>query len=444
MERIYMERLTRLAEMRAHSRIASGFIVETEPGQVRALAADLSPIVETFQEIFPRILERPAPPIGAYPAKVIPRFNMLACILPREVVFQLENFRSVRRVYSDEMMWATQLPTVPDTGVFTAPHKITKEVTFTSTFWTKKLVGADVANSKGFNGRGINVAITDTGASRIHEQIRRVEFDTTTAQHRDENGHGTWCTSCIGGWKARDDYLSKRSGREVLCEGMAPECNLLAIKCLGWGVGCGSTSNIIEAVDLAISRGSDIISMSLGGTSETESPEDDPQYPVFENALEYGIIPVVAAGNSGPGENTVGSPGCLPQVLTIGAWDPVKGGMADFSSRGPTNWGDVKPDVICPGVNIDSAIVGVLDSAGDGVPSRYSPISGTSMATPHAAGLIALMRESFKKILGKTLTVEEIKLMMKELGTEKNNISGWGALTWSKWEQWLSTQYGVK
>jgi hypothetical protein len=96
------------------------------------------------------------------------------------------------------------------------------------------------------------------------------------------------------------------------------------------------------------------------------------------------VIPVVAAGNEGPRPGTVGTPGALTAVLTVGALDPIGGGVARYSSRGPTPWGSVKPDVVAPGGGypdrgIDSAITGLLDRAGDGIPSRYSPIQGTCM-----------------------------------------------------------------
>jgi len=271
-----------------------------------------------------------------------------------------------------------------------------------------------------------------------------VDFESTMKQYRDENGHGSWCTSCVGGLPALDEYLSQRAGRNVFCEGMAPECDLLAVKCLGYYIGMGSTSNIIDAMAMSVDRGASVISMSLGGTSMTETPQEEPYYSVVDEVVKSGAIPVLAAGNEGPGSNTIGAPGCLPQVLTVGAYDPIRGNIADFSSRGPTNWQDIKPDVVAPGVNVDSAIVGVLDTAGDGVPSRFSPISGTSMATPHVAGLVALMVECHGRVLGKKLTVEEIKRMMSELGLEKNNTVGWGAITWEIYEKWVSSQYGVE
>jgi len=440
---LYTDKLTRLAKRRAYSRIATGVIVQTKPGRLHPVVDEIKPLIGEFFE-FPRLFSWEIISMGTYPLKKFPRFNMFSAFLPREVIFKLAEHRDVVRIYSDEQIWALQYPTVPPEGVFKAPHKVVEEITFTSTWWTKRLIGADIANGKGFLGRGILVSVVDSGASRVHQQIRRVQFETTMKQYRDENGHGTWCTSCIGGITAIDDYLSQRAGKRIICEGMAPECGLLAIKSLGWVIGTGMTSNIIDAIELSIDRGADVISMSLGGPSETETPEDDPFYPVFQEVLKYNIIPVVAAGNEGPSENTISSPGSMPNVLTVGAYNPLTGEVANFSSRGPTNWGDIKPDCIAPGVNIDSAIVGVLDTAGDGTPSRYSPISGTSMATPHVSGLVALMREAMIRTLGRILTLDEIKEMLRQLGHEKTNEDGWGLIHWRMFEEWLSTQYGVE
>ena len=65
------------------------------------------------------------------------------------------------------------------------------------------------------------------------------------------------------------------------------------------------------------------------------------------------------------------------------------------------------------------------------------------MATPIVAGLVTLMRQAHKKLLGKVLTVDEVKQMLSTFGHEKSNVDGWGAITWDMYEQWLSTQYGV-
>jgi hypothetical protein len=449
---MYRDKLTRPARIQIQRNIVSPVIIRSKPGKYMEVASLIRPFVERFESVFPTLVERfprivkpEVFPFTAYPIRVIPRFNLVAATLPREIIYRLAETEYVEKIYPDEVMRILQYPTVPPEGVFKAPHKVLREITFTSMYWIKKTVGADVANAKGFRGRGILACTIDTGASRVHEQLRGVEFETTIPfQHRDENGHGTWVTSCIGGVVAIDEYLSQRSGRRVLCEGIAQECGLLAVKSLGYVVGMGSTSNIIEGIDIAVERGASVINLSLGGACEVDRPEEDPYYHVFQEVNRYNIIPVVAAGNSGPDEGTVESPGAMPNVLTVGAYDPISGEIASFSSRGPTRWGDIKPDVVAPGVNIDSGTDGLCDTAGDGVPSRYSPLSGTSMATPVTSGLIVLMTQCHRATLGKILTLNEIKTMMRELGHEKSNIDGWGPITWHLYERWLETEYSVK
>ena len=445
---MFRDKLTRLARVQVQQRPVSPVIIRTKPGKYMEVAELIRPFVERlerFPGILPRIRAPEIAPFTPYPMKVIPRFNIVASLLPREIIYQLAESGYVDKIFPDQVMRICQYPVVPAEGVFKAPHRVLKEITFTSSYWVKKAIGADIANQKGFTGRGVLACSIDTGCSRVHEQTRRVVFETTIpAQHRDENGHGTHVTSLIGGVVAIDEYLSQRSRRRILCEGMAPRCGLLAIKSLGYIVGMGSTSNIIEALDIAIERGSSVVNLSLGGPCEVETPHEDPYFDVFEEVLRYNVIPVVAAGNSGPASGTIESPGAMPNVLTVGAYDPITGKVAQFSSRGPTRWDAIKPDCVGPGVNIDSATDGVCDTAGDGVPSRYSPLSGTSMATPIVAGLITLMRQCHRDVLGKILTLDEIKAMMEELGHEKNPTSGWGAMTWQMYEHWLSTQYGVE
>lgn len=439
---MFLDKLTPMAERIANSRVASPVIVKAKPRRVGGVFDLVRPYIEEARQIFPRLLTPQEMPFSPYPIKVIQRFNMLATYLPREVIFRLAESGNVERIFYDAPMYAFGFPTLPGEGVFTAPAKLRK-ITFTTTLWTKKLLGCDVANKKGYFGREVLVSSVDTGASRTHEQIRRVRFKTTMKQFRDENGHGSHITSTIGGIRGVDEYLSSRTRRTVVCEGMAPECDLLAIKSLGWVQGIGSTSDIIDAVDISITERADVVNMSLGGDSEAESVEDDPYFTVFEEAVKNNMILCVAVGNSGPKEGTVGTPGSMPNALSVGAFDPFNGEIARFSSRGPTSFGDVKPDVMAPGVGIDSGITGVLDKSTDGVPSRYSPLDGTSMACPHIAGLVALAREAYKRKLGRTLTVDEIKRMLSELVGSKNNDIGWGLMTWSHFEDWVQSEYGV-
>jgi subtilisin family serine protease len=445
-------RLTSLALKRALSRVATPVIVQTHPNR----------LTEVFEEVrqyefrlvpgmIDKILGEVELPL--YETRIMPTFSMFAMILPREVIFDLAEDSRVVKIYSDELKYALQYPTVPKEGVYVLEHKLRKKkVEFTSTYWTKRLIGADVANTKGFRGRGVKVAVLDTGASTIHEQLSGRIYKLMTvypAAYIETNGHGTWCTACVGGRLVKADTASRLVGKDVLCEGMAPESTLYAIKVLGFVIGTGSDSAIIKGIEWAIQEGANILSMSLGGPVNVKDPKEDPFYEVFTKVVSQGIIPVVAAGNEGPDAGTIGTPGWLEEVLTVGAYDPITGAVAEYSSRGPTPDGRIKPDVIAPGGGypdhgIENAIVNLLDKAGDGMPDRYSPIQGTSMATPHVAGLVTLMFEAHQKVIRQALTVNEIKQMMMELGHEKTNDDGWGLITWQLYERWLETQYGVK
>jgi serine protease AprX len=108
--------------------------------------------------------------------------------------------------------------------------------------------------------------------------------------------------------------------------------------------------------------------------------------------VAQGIVICVAAGNEGPAPYSVGSPGCAREVITIGA-SALNDTVADFSSRGPTGDGRVKPDVLFPGVKIVAARAAGT-SMGDVVNQLYTAASGTSMATPLAAGVCALLLQA--------------------------------------------------
>lgn len=144
-----------------------------------------------------------------------------------------------------------------------------------------------------------------------------------------------------------------------------------------------------------------------------------------------GIFPLFAAGNEGPGAQTVGSPGSFPESFTIGATDS-NDQVASFSSRGPVYWIDeegnqqrlLKPNVTAPGHQVYSAWPGVR---GQG---KYNTISGTSMATPHVAGAIALLLQA-----NPNLSIQDMKDLLADtarqeqhMGTLPNDLYGEGII----------------
>jgi len=187
---------------------------------------------------------------------------------------------------------------------------------------------------------------------------------------------------------AEDTFLSRKIGRTVPTEGVAPQAYVVGIKALGYLIGTGSDDAILKAIELGFHRyRADIVSMSLGGPAEWVKQEDSPYYRVIKELTEYGVIFCVAAGNEGPDERTVGDPGALEPCLTVGAYDPITGEIAEFSSRGPTPDGRIKPDCIAPGVNIHAPCVGLLDRAGDNTAvNNYSPLSGTCLVADTTIG----------------------------------------------------------
>jgi len=265
-----------------------------------------------------------------------------------------------------------------------------------------------------------------------------MEFRTVMWGWKDEIGHGSHVASIAAGEGAVDRFMSRAVGVEVACEGVS-RSRVLSIKCLGYYIGTGRTSDVIEAVEFSIRSGGDVVNMSMGYPAPPV--EDDPLAHPLEVAVEGEAIPVAAAGNSGPGTATMSSPASLPYVLAVGAYDPITGELCEWSSRGPTPDGLVKPDAVAPGARVDSACVGIMDMS-DKIPNRFSPESGTSMAAAHASGLVCIMRECMDGLLGRRLTVWEVFRMMEELGEPKNNDSGWGPLYWEMFEAWLEAEYG--
>jgi subtilisin family serine protease len=254
---------------------------------------------------------------------------------------------------------------------------------------------------------------------------------------RDSNGHGSWTNSCVGG----KPEVDRRYKAPV--EGMAPEANLYSIQVLGFIIGTGMVSDILQGMEMSLKLGAKVVSMSLG--SEDSPPDrENPEAEAVNTLTENGAIVCVAAGNSGPNPETVGSPGSCLNSLTVGAVSPLTGKLAEFSSRGPTKGdGYVKPDVASYGVRMNSQTTGLIDRMTDLTQKWYAPISGTSMATPCVAGTVACMAQLYREKLGKELTTGEVKKMMESLGHEKNNDDGWGLLSWDIVETWVSTQYGV-
>ncbi len=404
---------------------------------------------------------RPWLPGALSAARAIPAFDMHAAVLDAVSLTQLAQDSDVAAIYDDRPVRISQFPSVPAEGTWgvqvagSTRSQPTATLYYTSTAWTRKLLGADVANAAGFSGQGVRACVVDTGGHE-HPQTRRAGFLTAIPGNAfDFVSHGQWCLSALGGSPYRDAAFSAESGADVVCEGMAPGCGLLAVKALDFLIGTAPASILLAGLELALVQKADVLSLSWGSPASGASPQQDPFYPAMEALDAAGTLVFAAAGNSGPGAGTLDSPGALPQPVTVGAYNAVgnsfnamfgpAGGVCNFSSRGPTPWGDTKPDVVAPGAIIDSGVSPLSQMAVSYTnrPHAAQAIAGTSMATPQAAGLGVLMRQAHAKLLGKVLAGSEFKAMMQSLGKVKDDVSGWGPPTWGLYAMWLSTQYGV-
>ncbi|WP_327353822.1 S8 family peptidase [Streptomyces sp. NBC_01304] len=252
-----------------------------------------------------------------------------------------------------------------------------------------KQIGADKAWAAGFDGKGVKIAVLDTGVDKTHpdlkDQVIGEKNFSTAADAVDRFGHGTHVASIAAGTGAKSGGKYK---------GVAPGAKVISGKVLDDN-GYGDDSGILAGLEWAAAEGADVVNLSLGGG---DTPEIDPlEAAVNKLSAEKGILFAIAAGNSGPGDSTVGSPGSAEAALTVGAVDKSDK-LADFSSRGPRiGDGAIKPDVTGPGVDITAAAApgSVIDKE-PGVPHPapgYFTISGTSMATPHVAGAAAILKQ---------------------------------------------------
>jgi hypothetical protein len=248
-------------------------------------------------------------------------------------------------------------------------------------------IGAPAAWAAGYDGKGVKVAVVDTGIDTRHAdlapQVVAEKNFTDSPDTQDHVGHGTHVASTVAGTGAESQGTYK---------GVAPGAELLNAKVLN-DSGFGTDSSIIAGMEWAVDQGAKVINASL------ESQDTEGVDPVEEtvNRLSDKALFVIAAGNSGPGVSTVGSPGSADSALTVGAVDKTDA-LADFSARGPrVGDGAVKPDLTAPGVDITAAAAeGSLIDTDPGTPHPapgYLTISGTSMATPHVAGAAALLAQ---------------------------------------------------
>jgi len=300
------------------------------------------------------------------------------------------------------------------------------------------IMNVDEVHDMGITGDGVTIGIIDTGIDPNHESLDDMDDNPGTTDPKiiafkdyingrtepyDDHGHGTHCAGIAAG----------TGGPTHRYMGMAPDSQLVGLKVLDSG-GSGWEQDIIAAIEWAvINKGTyniRVISMSLGGSATTGH---DPMLQASNNAVNSGIVVVVAAGNSGPNGGgsscrnprdpsgssySICSPGNAEKVITVGAIDKNRV-IAGFSSRGPTLDERLKPDVTAVGVWVTAP-------GANKNPDTYISMSGTSMATPMVAGIAALILEHDPDV-----TPDDLKSLLQETAVDRgdpgaDNTYGYG------------------
>lgn len=230
-------------------------------------------------------------------------------------------------------------------------------------------VQAPTAHANGITGAGVKVAVLDTGIQASHPDLNVVggySVFTDSANNNpyiDGNGHGTHVAGTVA---ALDNTIG------VL--GVAPNVQLYAVKVLN-NSGSGSYDGIAKGIEWAVNNGMDIVNMSLGGSASSSILEN-----MCNVAYNRGVLLVAAAGNSGNSSgtgNNVGYPAAYNSVIAVAATDS-NNNRASFSSTGP------QVELSAPGASIYSTYPS----------TTYATLSGTSMASPHVAGVAALIKQA--------------------------------------------------
>ena len=215
-----------------------------------------------------------------------------------------------------------------------------------------RMVHAKMAYAAGYTGIGTTAAVIDTGIG-AHPDIpaERLlffrDFVNRKGMPYDDSGHGTHVCGILAG-----------SGRLAngRWRGIAPECSLVVLKALDQN-GDGEVSDVIAALKWILERGKEfgirVLNLSFGTSCEEKEEDSKKLLALVEQVWDAGICVVGAAGNLGPGRNSVTLPGCSSRIITVGASE--KGMIANrYSGRGPGRDGSMKPDLVAPAGNIRS------------------------------------------------------------------------------------------
>lgn len=324
--------------------------------------------------------------LGCVPGKVLKALHGISAECPAEILETLAEDNELVYVWADELV----------------PALLSSSV---------QLINATVSWADFGNGSGINVSIIDSGINTSQGLAGQVVLEQDFTTLYSSEGLGDYCNhgtpvACVVGC-INDTY-----------RGVAPGAKLFNAKAgfvSDTGQCVASTSGIISAIDWSVEHGAQVIQISFGSGGTC-----------YEDALDIAVnntgknIPIViGAGNGGPSNLSIAAPACAENAIAVGASNGDA--VADYSSRGPTDYGLAKPDLVAPGT--------VITANNDGT---FGSHTGTSFSSPHVAGVVALMLEQ-NRFLFPWLVKEILKNNSIDLGYDENTqgagrVDAWAAV----------------
>ncbi|SDJ70620.1 S8 family peptidase [Sediminibacillus albus] len=266
--------------------------------------------------------------------------------------------------------------------------------------WNIEAIGAPSAWQESLTGENIKIAIIDTGISdhadlAISDGISTVDYTTSW---KDDNGHGTHVAGIIG---------AKQNKIGIV--GVAPTADLFAVKALD-NNGEGNLADLVEAIDWAIQQDMDIINLSLGTSHDSQTLKE-----IIKKAYSSGILIVGASGNNGSESSSVSYPAKYPEVIAVSAINKDLL-IESFASTG------TEVELSAPGTEITSTHLNNL----------YAKFTGTSQASPHVTGMLALLKQKHPNLSNRRLReiIADNSLDLGELG--RDSFYGHGMINYSQ------------
>ena len=310
--------------------------------------------------------------------------NAMAAIVPENTLDNIKKNPNVEYIEIDEKMYAHGCR---------IPIGVCQEIQILKQIipWGISRIGSRLVNAMGNTGKGIKIGILDTGVDYTHPDLSNnykggYNFIDNNTDAKDYNGHGTHVAGIIA---AEDN--------DIGVVGVAPDAHIYSVRILDYAAS-GSASDITAGLEWCLNNNMQIVNMSLGSCEDSISVARS-----LDILYDHGILLIAAAGNSGnamgAGDN-IDNPARYNGVIAVGATD-MYDERATFSSTGP------KLEISAPGKDIYSTLPG----------NKYASMSGTSMASPHVAGVAALVMSTNP---GMSNTQVRIRLQVMAQNISKN------------------------